>query len=374
MTKSKVYFTNLRTRYGHNRLQKLRQLLAAAGLGEMTFEGKYTAIKMHLGEPGNLGYLRPNYAKVVADFVKENKGKVFLTDCNTLYPGRRKNALDHLEAAYENGFSPFSVGCHIIIGDGLRGTDDGEVEVKGGVYVKKAKIGQAILAADNIISLSHFKGHDVAGFGGAMKNLGMGCGSVRGKMDMHSEGKPKINPDKCRGCGFCIKDCGQDAIVMTEGKAHIEQALCAGCGRCIGACPFSAVRAAWDVSNIRMNQKVAEYAKAVVQDRGAFHINLMIDIAPGCDCMSFNDLSILPDVGFFASYDPVALDMACVDMARTLPALPNSYLTDRLEEMNAEAGEKDPFHICHPDSDWLSGLLHGEAIGLGSREYELITV
>ncbi|HIY26545.1 MAG TPA: DUF362 domain-containing protein, partial [Candidatus Acutalibacter pullistercoris] len=227
MEKSKVYFTNLRASYNCNLLQKLRKLLLAAGMDQIDFTNKYAAIKIHFGEPGNLAFLRPNYAKVVADLVKDLGGKPFLTDCNTLYVGRRKNALDHLDAAYENGFSPFSTGCHVLIADGLKGTDETLVPIDG-EYVKEAKIGTAIMDADVFISLTHFKGHEATGFGGCLKNIGMGCGSRAGKMEMHSAGKPHVDQDLCIGCGSCQKDCAHSAITITDRKASIDHSKCVG--------------------------------------------------------------------------------------------------------------------------------------------------
>ena len=205
MEKSKVYFTSFKTSFTENLMQKLARLVKTAGIENIDFDGKYTAIKMHFGEPGNLVFLRPNYAKVVADTVKELGGKPFLTDCNTLYVGGRKNALDHIESAYVNGFSPLSTGCHIIIGDGLKGTDEVYIPVEGGEYVKEAKIGRAIMDADVFISLAHFKGHEATGFGGTLKNIGMGCGSRAGKMEMHSAGKPHVEEELCIGCHRCEK-------------------------------------------------------------------------------------------------------------------------------------------------------------------------
>ena len=193
MQKPKVYFTSFKTSFTENIPDKLKRLILTAGVKEIDFTDKYAAIKIHFGELGNLAFLRPNYAKVVVDVVKELGGKAFLTDCNTLYVGSRKNALDHLDTAYENGFTPFSTGCHVIIGDGLKGTDEELVPVDG-EYVKEAKIGRAVMDADVFISLTHFKGHEMTGFGGALKNIGMGCGSRAGKMEMHSEGKP---PEDC---------------------------------------------------------------------------------------------------------------------------------------------------------------------------------
>ena len=174
MEKAKVYFTDFRTKANGDGLPtKLKKLIRKAGISDLDLEGKFVAIKMHFGEMGNISYLRPNYARAVVDVVKELGGKPFLTDCNTLYPGSRKNALEHLYCAWENGFTPLTVGCPILIGDGLKGTDDVEVPVEGGEYVEKAKIGRAVMDADVFISLNHFKGHEMTGFGGAIKNIGM---------------------------------------------------------------------------------------------------------------------------------------------------------------------------------------------------------
>ncbi|MDU4327382.1 MAG: DUF362 domain-containing protein, partial [Clostridium celatum] len=242
MEKSKVYFTNLRTNGNMNLLNKLERLVKKAGIESLNFKDKFTAIKIHFGEPGNLAYLRPNYSKVIVDLIKENGGKVFLTDCNTLYVGRRKNALDHLDAAYENGYTPFSTGCHVIIADGLKGTDETLVTISCGEYVKEAKIGRAIMDSDIFISMNHFKGHEATGFGGALKNIGMGCGSRAGKMEMHSNGKPEVDIDKCVGCSACAKICAHSAISFNESrKSHINQNKCVGCGRCIGVCNFDAI-------------------------------------------------------------------------------------------------------------------------------------
>lgn len=374
MEKSKVYFTNLRATPNMNLLQKLEKLVKKAGMEEIDFKGKYTAIKIHFGEPGNLAFLRPNYSKVIVDVVKKLGGKVFLTDCNTLYVGRRKDALEHLDAAYENGYNPFTTGCQIIIGDGLKGTDESYIPVPCGEYVKEAKIGRAIMDADIIISLTHFKGHELTGFGGALKNIGMGCGSRAGKMEMHSEGKPHIDRETCIGCGACAKICAHSAINITDKKAKIDYAKCVGCGRCIGTCHFNAIGAAWDESNDVLNKKIAEYSWAVLNGRPHFHISLVIDVAPFCDCHAENDVPIIPDIGMFASFDPVALDMACAHMANQAPIISGSYLEEQLKNHGSNCGKQDHFRATHPETNWMSSVDHAEKIGIGTKMYEIIEV
>jgi uncharacterized Fe-S center protein len=328
---------------------------------------EYTAIKIHFGEPGNLAFLRPNFAKVIVDIIKGKGGKCFLTDCNTLYVGRRKNALDHLDSAYENGYSPFSTGCQVIIADGLKGNDDVLVPLEGGLYVKEAKIGRALMDADIVVSLSHFKGHEGTGFGGTLKNLGMGGGSRAGKMEMHCDGKPHVNPANCIGCGMCQKNCAHGAITITKGKALIDHNKCVGCGRCIGVCPKDAVNAAWD-GDTKLNYKIAEYTAAILRGRPSFHISIVNQVSPDCDCHMENDAAIVPDVGMFASFDPVALDQACADAVNKQPIVPGS----RLDE--SSRGTRDHFTNLHPTTDWNSQLSHGETLGLGTRMYKLITI
>ncbi len=370
MNKSNVYYTTMRTKTGDNLLDKLQRLIKAAGIGDIDFEDKYVAIKMHFGEPGNLAFLRPNYAKAVVDVVKELGGKPFLTDCNTLYVGGRKNALDHLDSAAQNGFSPLSTGCQILIADGLKGTDEAYVPVEGGEYVKEAKIGRAVMDADVFISLNHFKGHEATGFGGALKNIGMGCGSRAGKMEMHSAGKPHVNQVSCVGCKMCTKVCAHSAITIEDKKASIDHNKCVGCGRCIGVCPKDAVQAASDESNDILNCKIAEYTKAVIDRRPNFHISLVIDVSPYCDCHGENDAAIVPNVGFFASFDPVALDLACAQAVNAQPAISNTRLTDMMEHVH----EHDHFHTIFPETNWESSIEHGVKLGLGNKDFELIEV
>ena len=371
MEKSKVYFTDFRTRVGVSLTEKLQRLIKKAGITDIDMDGKFVAIKMHFGELGNLSYLRPNYAKAVVDVVKECGGKPFLTDCSTLYPGSRKNALEHLDCANINGFNTITTGCQIIIGDGLRGTDDITVPVRNGEYCKEAYIGRAVMDADIFISLTHFKGHESTGFGGAIKNIGMGCGSRAGKMQQHNSGKPIVHDDLCRGCRRCAKECGSDAITYENGKAVINQDICKGCGRCIGACAFDAIENQnWDANEI-LGRKMAEYSQAVCDGRPTFHISLVRDISPNCDCHGENDAPILPDVGIFASFDPVALDQACVDACLHATPMPNSQLSDNLADPHWHH-HHDNFLDSNPNVRWKETLEHAEKIGLGTREYELI--
>ena len=369
MSASKVYFSDLRTSPNQPTLaQKLHRLMKAAGFESIAFEDQFTAVKLNFGEPGNLAYLRPNWAREVCSYVRQLGGLPYVTDCNTLYIGGRRNGLEHLDSAYANGYNPFQTGVHTIIADGLKGNDDVLIPVEGGEYVKEAKIGRGIADADVVISLSHFKGHELTGFGGAAKNLGMGSGSRAGKMEMHSAGKPFVRSRLCIGCGICAKNCAQGAPVITDGKCTIDQDKCVGCGRCIGVCPKDAVTAPFDQANDVLNCKMAEYAKAVCQGKPCFHISLVIDVSPFCDCHAENDAPIVPNVGMFASFDPVALDQACADAVNAQAPIANSMLGE------AEHCHHDHFTDISPTTNWRSCLEHGEKIGLGSREYELVTV
>lgn len=367
--KAKVYWTNFRTKaMQESLLDKLNNLVLKAGIEKINFSNKYTAIKIHFGEPGNLAFLRPNFAKVIVDLIKSKGGKVFLTDSNTLYVGGRKNALDHIDAAYQNGYSPFSTGCHVIIADGLKGTDEAIVEVKDAIYCKAPKIGRAIMDADIIISLNHFKGHELTGFGGAIKNLGMGSGSRAGKMEMHNAGKPEVETELCIACGACIKVCAHDAPKINNKKAAIDHNKCVGCGRCIGVCPADAISAPGDESNEILNCKMAEYTAAVLRGKPSFHINMVMDVSPYCDCHSENDAPIIPDVGMFASFDPVALDQACADEANKQIAAAGSIMDERKNKSG------DHFSNLHPTTDWRSQIEHAQKLGLGVKNYDLIKI
>ena len=311
MSASKVYFTDMRCPVGTGLLDKLKKLIEKAGIDSIDMDSKFVAIKIHFGEPGNLSFLRPNFAKVVADKVTSLGGRPFLTDCNTLYVGRRKHALEHLAAAQENGFSPLSTGCQMIIADGLKGTDEMEVPLEGCDHFQSAFIGRAIMDADIFISLTHFKGHELTGFGGA---------------------------------------------------------ICAGCGRCIGVCNFDAISNAFDAESTILNERMAEYTKAVIQNRPHFHVSIVNQVSPYCDCHAENDAAVVPDIGMFASFDPVALDHACIDAVNAAPAISTSVLGQCAHEHN------DHFTDIHPKTNWRSQIEHARKIGIGNVDYELVTV
>lgn len=370
--RSSVYFADFRTSYRENLLQKLRRLMRSAGFETIDLDGKFVAIKMHFGEPGNLAFLRPNWARVVADYARERGGKPFLTDCNTLYVGGRKNALDHLDTAEANGFSTVTAGCHVIIGDGLKGTDEALVSLAGTPceYIREAKIGRAIMDADVVVSLTHFKGHEMMGLGGAVKNIGMGCGSRAGKLEMHSDGKPVLVAERCVGCGMCRSVCAHGALTLgSDRKMQINHEVCAGCGRCIGVCPKDALEATYGGQSATiLDRKTAEYALAVLRGRPNFHVALVRDVSPNCDCHAENDAAMIPDVGMLASFDPVALDVACADLCNAAPRLPGTWLDGRPDRGG------DVFDTAHASTRWRDTVEHAVKIGLGRAEYDLVRI
>lgn len=391
---SQVCFADMHVKPGDSILAKFERLVEKAGIDQIDFKDKFVAVKVHFGEYGNMAFLRHQYAKVLCDCIKARGGKPFLTDCNTLYVGYRNNALSHLDAAFLNGYNPLSTGVHTIIADGLRGTDEREIPVEGGEYVKEAKIGAAVAEADIIVSLTHFKGHVNAGFGGALKNIGMGCGSKKGKMEMHSSGTPRIDAGKCIGCGMCVDHCANDGVHVVDGTAVIDEDHCVGCGFCIAYCPTGAIMTKWDEAKPVMNCKIAEYTKAILDGKPAFHVSLVLDVSPDCDCERHNDVPVIPNVGMFASFDPVALDQACVDAANRQPVIQGSKADPQVKEASVSdhmdgaraipeqaysehaAGDDghDVFKMVHPDTDWAAGLDHAEKLGIGTREYELVVV
>jgi hypothetical protein len=364
MKNSKVYFIDFHATPKMNILKKLEYLTETAGIYQIDFTKKITAVKIHFGEPGNLSYIRPNYAAVLVKMIKEKQGLPFLTDANTLYKGRRSNAIDHLQCAMENGFNPLTLGCNVIIADGLKGTEYREIEINQ-KNVKKAKIATAIADADILISLNHFKGHEMTGFGGALKNLGMGCGSIGGKHEMHSGSQPFINVEKCTGCEVCVNHCEYDAIHMNaENIAEIDYRNCTGCGQCIAVCMYDAPQAQSNAEDLQ--EKMMEYVLAAINEKPSFHINFIMDVSPHCDCWHYNDVPVVPDIGIMASFDPVAIDRASADLINKAPVFQNSIIGKK------DTKGKDYFKTIHPNTDWTLGLNYAEKLGLGKQAYDLV--
>ena len=373
MASSQVFFTNLRTTPTSNLLDKMERLVRRAGIAGIDFENRFAAIKIHFGEPGNMAYLRPQYAARMAGLLRSLGAKPFLTDANTLYSGRRANAVDHLQSAMENGYNPISAHCQVIIADGLKGIDYREIEIDG-EYCKAPKIGAAVADADIVISMTHFKGHEQTGFGGTLKNLGMGCASVGGKLELHCAAQPVVKTENCRGCNICVKHCAHDAIHLNpERKAEIDYSKCVGCGQCIALCQYDSASMGANDTSERLNYKIAEYTKAVLKDKPNFHVSFIMNVSPECDCWNHNDAAVVPDLGIAASFDPVALDKACADLVIHAPALQTvNRLTESRPHEHLE--DTDKFRLMHPDTDWLAGLTHAEKIGIGNMQYELIEV
>ena len=366
MAFSKVYFMTLRSSFKENLISKLTRLAVTGGIDEIVPPRGLVAIKLHFGEKGNTAFIRPVFIRQIVDKVRELGALPFLTDTNTLYAGARGNSISHLETAIANGFAYSVVNAPIIIADGIRGASRSTVSIDGEI-IKRAYLGKEIANADALISVAHFKGHELAGFGGAIKNLGMGCASRKGKLEQHSDLSPKVKRKKCVGCGECIEHCAQKAISLDDEKAVIDTQRCVGCGECIQVCPNRAIDVQWSADIPVFQKKMAEYALAALNGKQAkaFFLNFLTNISPACDCLEYNDAPIVHDIGVMVSKDPVAIDQASVDMVNSKDGIESSCLSKGIER----GGDK--FGSVYPYIDWSVQLKHAEKIGLGSREYDL---
>lgn len=368
--KSKVYFYNLRaSKPSQSISSKVSKLFDAAGFKNIIQKDDLTAIKVHFGEKGNSAFISPVYVRQIVDQIKANGGKPFLTDSNTLYKGSRSNGVDHLITAIENGFAYAVVNAPIVISDGIYSKDSMEVEINK-KHFNSVKISSNIVRSDSMVVLSHFKCHEMAGFGGAIKNLAMGCAPAAGKQQQHSTVQPLVGAD-CRQCQMCIKNCPEEAISMADGSAYIDPDKCIGCGECISVCNFDVIEPQWGTSMDNFIERMTEYAYgAYAPKKGKIaFINFVMNITPLCDCVPWSDSPIVPDIGILASFDPVAIDKASYDLVNKQHGHSHSALGDSGRGM--EPGE-DKFKAIHPETRGDMQLSYGEEIGLGSMDYELI--
>jgi uncharacterized Fe-S center protein len=354
---STVWFTDLSARPGYSLIDKTGALLRAAGIGDRIRRGALTAVKLHFGEKGNTAFLRPIFVRKVVEEISAAGGRPFLTDCNTLYAGTRSNAVDHLNTAITNGFAWAVAGAPLVIADGLRGESAVRVPIAGKIF-REVSIGAEIARADAMVVVTHFKGHELSGFGGTLKNLGMGCASRSGKLSQHSTVSPVIDPSGCTGCGTCVAHCPSGAIAIVGKKAAISAKACIGCADCIVVCPEKTVTVDWNEASTTVQQKIAEHALGAVEGKrsSSLYLTFITQVSPYCDCYGYNDRPVAPDVGILASCDPVALDQACVDL------------------VIRASGGIDPFRATHPSVDWSIQLSSAEDLGLGTRNYLLETL
>jgi uncharacterized Fe-S center protein len=369
MATSTVYFTNMRASFIKNLLSKITTLLEAVDLKRMIPPRSITAIKLHFGEKGNIAFIRPNFIRQIVDYTRELGALPFLTDTNTLYAGTRGNSVSHLTTAIENGFAYSVVNAPIIIADGIRGASYEKVRIDKEIF-KSVYIAKEIIGADFLISVAHFKGHEVAGFGGTIKNLAMGCASRKGKLEQHSDMSPKVKKRKCVGCGDCVGHCSQNAICLENEKAVIDPQKCSGCGECVIICSNKAIDISWNSDSSVFQKKIVEYAFGVLEGKmgRSVFLNFLIHISPACDCAPFNDAPIVQDLGILASSDPVAIDQASVDMVNSQTALEGTCL-----KKNKGEGD-DKFRGIYPKIDWSIQLDYAEKISLGNRNYKLVTL
>ncbi|MFH1829391.1 MAG: DUF362 domain-containing protein [Pseudomonadota bacterium] len=345
--KVKIFFISWQQR------ARLPELIERASAVNSILKNDFVAVKMHFGERGNDGYIQPEYVRPILKMIRKAKAKPFLTDTNTIYTGPRNNAVGHLTVAAEHGFTHSKLQTPIIISDGLRGDEFELVEVNGD-HFQNVKIANGIAQSDFLMVLSHFKGHLLSGFGGALKNLGMGCGARVGKFEMHSSVAPTFNAKLCIRCGACIDACAQKAISLTDDGIVLDVTKCAGCGECVISCDHGALSITWNEGAAGVQERYVEYAAGAVKGKRAFYLNFVNHVTANCDCMGIKEKPLVPDIGILASSDPVAIDQASLDLV-------------------TKAGG-DIFEKAHSGVDCTVQLVHAEKMGIGCREYELIEI
>ena len=367
--KSPVYFATLRAFSDQeSTTAKVQRLFDHAGFSGLIARRDKTAIKLHFGETGSDGFISPVYVRQVVEKVRTCGALPFLTDTNTLYLGSRSNAVEHIRTAILHGFDYAVAGAPVIIADGLTGKNIRRVEIRKKHFTEVSIAGD-IAAADSLIVLSHFKGHVATGFGGAIKNLAMGCAAPEGKRDQHNS-RPFTIPENCTGCTSCVKICPTNAIDVKEKKPFINQALCIGCFECMHACPQHAIDIDWETEMPQFMERMVEYAYGALQgkEHKAGFMNFLLRITPDCDCFPFSDAPIVPDIGILASTDPVAIDAASFDLVNQQQGFMDSLLTSH----HCKGGDK--FRGVHAETDGYRQVRYAEEIGMGSSRYDLIKI
>lgn len=365
---SKVYFADLRARSAdENKGSKIQRLFDKVYDG-MFSEDDLVAVKVHFGERGNDSFVNPILLRYIVDKVKESAKKVFLTDTNTLYYGSRHDSVEHLVTAILNGFDYAVVGAPIIIADGLQGKNERIVKV-GQKNFDVVRIAGDIYEASGMVVVSHFKGHGISGFGGALKNLAMGCATIEGKLEQHECAKPIIDGD-CDLCSVCVDNCPIGALKLAEDGVEIDYEKCIACMNCMDTCPNEVYDLNWEKDVPVFIERMMEYSLGAVKGKEAkiLYFNFLTNITPDCDCVAWSDYPIVPDIGILASKDPVAIDAASYDLVNSQMGFKNSMLEKNFEE-NA-----DKFRGVWSEVDARYQLVYAEKIGLGSRDYHLIKV
>ena len=365
--KSTVWFASLRARSPEESTEaKVRRLFEVAGFESCLVPRGRTAIKLHFGEKGNDSFISPVYVRQVVDKIRESGALPFVTDTNTLYLGSRSNAVDHITTAVLHGFDYAVVGAPVIIADGLTGKNVARVAVNR-KHFKTVVIAGDIVAADSMIVMTHFKGHEVAGFGGALKNLAMGCAPPMGKREQH-QAKPFSITDNCTGCGKCVEACPKSAITLVKEKSRIDKNLCIGCFECMTVCPSHGIDIDWETEIPLFTERLIEYASGAVKGKEGKigYISFLTRITPDCDCVPWSDASIVPDIGILASKDPVAIDAAACDLVNQQQGFAESFLS-----RHRHPGE-DKFTGLRPNTDGTRQLQYAEELGMGTRDYELV--
>ncbi len=366
---SKVFFWNLRASRKMPFDARLKKLLKKLELGRLLEPGMLTAVKVHFGEGGTTGFVSPLWIKPIIDFIRKTGARPFLTDTNTLYIGNRGEAVSHHLQAAAHGFDPAVLGAPVIIADGLKSANERKISFKGKALQEFYLAGD-IVDSDFLVNVSHFKGHELAGFGGALKNLAMGCATRQGKMRQHCGLGPKVDPHKCQGCGICVEVCAPGALTLVNDTVSLDMERCSGCASCFLACRTGSLQIDWKTEVNVFLERMMDYAGAVLSLKKGrcVHISFVFNVTPDCDCPGFSDAPVCADIGVLASIDPVALDQACLDLVdRAQPLFPS--------RLPAHAGPgDDKFGLIHPGTNGRYSLEYASGMGLGSREYELISV